>query len=152
MRLTGRERQVLDSIAEGLARSDPRLAGLLVSFTRFASGEKMPLREKLAANPRRALRRLPARRCRSGRSRPRCRFMLQRPGFLHAVALMYVLMIVALVVSAIVLSRGSSHRGCPSLWALPCVKTASAPGSRPTAHGRPVSEGDTRYASEGARP
>jgi len=152
MRLSGRERQVLDLIGEGLARSDPHLVGLLVTFTRLASGEEMPLREKLAANPRRALRRPSAPRCRSGRSRPRCRFMLQRPGFLHAAALMYVLMMVALVVSAMVLNRGGSHRACPSLWAAPCVKTASAPGSRPAAHRRPVGEGDTRYTNEGARP
>lgn len=152
MRLSRRERQVLESIEERLARSDPHLVGLLVTFTRLASGEQMPLRERLATNPPRALRRPPARRSRSGRSRARRRFMLQRRGFLHAAALMYVLMIVALVVSAMVLNRGSSHRGCPSLWAAPCVKTASAPGSRPAAHRRPVGDGNTRYTSEGARP
>lgn len=151
-RLSGRERQVLDSIAEGLARSDPHLEGLLVTFTRLASGERMPLRDKLAASPRRGVRRPLARRCRSGRSHPRRGFVLQRPGVLHAAALMYVLVLVALVVSAMVLSRGGSHGGCPSLWAPPCVKTASAPGSRPAAHGRPVSADDARYASEGARP
>jgi hypothetical protein len=151
-RLSGRERQVLDSIAEGLARSDPHLEQLLATFTRLASGERMPLRDQRSADPRRAIRRPPARRCRSGRSRPRSRFMLRRPSLLHAAALMYVLVIVALVVSAMVLSHGSSHGGCPSLWAPPCVKAASAPGSRPAAHGRPVSDGDSRYASEGTRP
>ena len=152
MRLSGREQQVLDSIEEGLARSDAHLAGMLVTFTRLASGEKMPLYEQPAADPRGAHPRLPARRWRSGGSRPRCRFMLQRPGFLHAAALMYVLVVVALVVSAMLLSRGNNHRGCPSSWAAPCVKTASAPGSRPEAHGRPVSEGDTRNNNEGGRP
>jgi len=152
MTLGRRERQVLDSIEEGLVGSDPHLAGLLAIFTRLASGEKMPLPENRSANPRRAHRRLPARRWRSGRSRPHCRFMLRRPGFQHSAALMYVLLMVALVVTAMVFSRGNSHRGCPSLFAAPCVKAASAPGSHPAAHGRPVSKGDTRYSRERARP
>ncbi|HTX84267.1 MAG TPA: hypothetical protein VME44_18940 [Streptosporangiaceae bacterium] len=123
MSLSARERQVLDSIEEGLARSDPRLVGLLATFTRLASGEKMPAREKIAAA--------------SGRARRR--FILQRPGLLPAVALIYVLVIAALVVSTTVLSHGSSHRQCPSSWTVLCASSPTAPGSRPAGQGSPDS-------------
>lgn len=134
MSLSARERQVLDSIEEGLARSDPRLVGLLATFTRLVSGEKMPVRENIAAGSGRARRRPGSRRCRPGRSRPRRRFILQRPGLIQAVALMYVLVIAALVVSTTVLSHASSHRKCPSSWAVLCASSPTAPGSRPAAH------------------
>src|SRR5260370_14012503 len=41
------EKQALDSIADGLAGSAPDLASLLAIFSRLASGEAMPAREKL---------------------------------------------------------------------------------------------------------
>ena len=51
------EQRALDSIGDGLAGSDPRLAALLGTFTRLASGEKMPVREELPERPLRAVRR-----------------------------------------------------------------------------------------------
>jgi hypothetical protein len=61
MSLTEPETQALGSIADGLADSDPRLASMLNIFTRLATGEEMPAREKArarrgrpAARPRRA--------------------------------------------------------------------------------------------------
>ena len=139
MSLRARERQVLDSIEEGLTRSDPRLAGLLATFTRLVSGEKMPVRENIAASSWRALRRTGTRPCRPGRSRPRRRLMLRRPRLIQAIALMYVLVIAALVASTTVLSHGSSHRQCPSSWTVLCASSRTAPGSRPAAQGRPAS-------------
>ena len=47
MSLGAWERQALDSIADGLAGSAPDLASLLAIFSRLASGEAMPAREKL---------------------------------------------------------------------------------------------------------
>ena len=46
MSLSAREQQALDSIKSGLAGSDPELAALLSAFTRLASGEEMPDRER----------------------------------------------------------------------------------------------------------
>jgi hypothetical protein len=135
MSLSGRQRQVLDSIEEGLAQSDPDLVRLLATFTRLASGEKMPVRENIATS---SLRRPLTPRCRSGRSRPRRRYMLQQPGLYQAAALMCVLMIAALVVGVTVFSRGS-HGECQRSWVVPCASSPAAPGSHPAAHGRPAS-------------
>ena len=46
MSLSSWERQALDAIKEGLARSDPRLAALLGTFTRLVSSEAMPSQER----------------------------------------------------------------------------------------------------------
>ena len=46
MSLNQLETQALDSIADGPAGSDPRLASMLNIFSRLAGGEEMPAREK----------------------------------------------------------------------------------------------------------
>ena len=51
------EQRSLDSIGDGLAGSDPRLAALLAAFTRLASGEEMPVRERPPERPLRAVHR-----------------------------------------------------------------------------------------------
>ena len=51
------EQRALDSIRDRLAGSDPELARLLTTFTRLASGEKMPVREHLPARSPQAIRR-----------------------------------------------------------------------------------------------
>jgi hypothetical protein len=64
MSFTEPERQALGSIADGLAGSAPRLASMLTIFSRLATGEEMPVREKIrvrrerptAHRPRRAWR------------------------------------------------------------------------------------------------
>jgi hypothetical protein len=45
MTLNQPETQALDSIADGLAGSDPRLASMLTIFSRLTAGEEMPARE-----------------------------------------------------------------------------------------------------------
>ena len=45
MSLNQLETQALDSIADGPAGSDPRLASMLNIFSRLAGGEEMPARE-----------------------------------------------------------------------------------------------------------
>ena len=47
MSLSAREQQALDCIEDELAGSDPKLAWLLATFARHASGEEMPVREKI---------------------------------------------------------------------------------------------------------
>jgi hypothetical protein len=145
MGLSARERQVLDSIEAGLASSDPRMAALLGRFTTLVSDEDMPAREQIPANSRYLIRRSRTRYCRSKRSRGRSWLMPGRLGFQRTAALIYVLVVLALVVTVVVLSGGSSPKECPSWLATSCPR--SAPGSRPTAHGRPANR-----APEPARP
>jgi hypothetical protein len=47
MSLSAWEQQALDSIEDELAGADPKLASLLATFARLASGEEMPVREKI---------------------------------------------------------------------------------------------------------
>jgi len=54
MSLSAWEQQALDSIKDGLAGTDPKLAALLATFDRLASGEGMPAREKVQAGRRRS--------------------------------------------------------------------------------------------------
>ena len=58
MSISGQERQVLDSMESELARSDPRLASMLVMFSRLTADERMPARKPVSsgAGPRRILR------------------------------------------------------------------------------------------------
>ena len=49
MSLSAWEQDALDSIKNGLADSDPALAARLAMFTRLASAEDMPVREKIQA-------------------------------------------------------------------------------------------------------
>src|SRR5262249_495098 len=54
MSISPKEQQALASIEDGLAGSDPKLASLLATFTRLASDEEMPVREKIRATRHRA--------------------------------------------------------------------------------------------------
>ena len=49
MSLSAWEQDALDSIKNGLADADPALVARLAMFTRLASGEDMPVREKIQA-------------------------------------------------------------------------------------------------------
>jgi hypothetical protein len=57
MSLSAWEQQVLDSIRDGFAASDPQLTSLLSTFSQLASEEEMPVREQIRGDSRRALRR-----------------------------------------------------------------------------------------------
>jgi hypothetical protein len=45
MSISEREREVLESTESDVARSDPRLASMLLMFTRLTADERMPTRE-----------------------------------------------------------------------------------------------------------
>ena len=47
MSLSASEQQALDSIEATLTSVDPKLASLLAIFARLASGEEMPVRERV---------------------------------------------------------------------------------------------------------
>jgi hypothetical protein len=76
------EQQALDSIKDDLASGDPSLAARLTIFTRLASDEEMPAREKIHVGSRRAVRR--------SRPEPRhTRRPYQRLGLQQAVMLLW---------------------------------------------------------------
>lgn len=139
MSLSVWEQQALDSIREGLARSEPRLVALLATFTWLVSDEEMPAREKIGAGSWRAAghrRRRP-----TSKSHRYAGLMHQRLGSQRAVLLVYLLIAAALVVTGVVLSLGGgSHSECPSLWAVPCTSSTAARSSRPAAPKGPASQ------------
>ena len=51
MSLSAREQNALDSIKDKLASSDPTLVARLTIFTRLATGEEMPARERSRPAP-----------------------------------------------------------------------------------------------------
>jgi hypothetical protein len=126
MSLSAWEQQALDSIKDGLAGSDPELAALLSAFTRLASGEEMPDREKVRAGSRRALRRL-----RRARWRPSARRVWQRLGIQRAVLLLWLLTTAAVIAVALALNAGGDHGTCTGTVATICVDKAPqhSPGS-----------------------
>lgn len=137
MSLSAREEQILGSIEDGLARSDPKLAWMLATFTRLVSGEEMPVREKiravrLAANlrDRRQPRQddTPRRAHRLGQ-----RLGLPRYGVLWLAAVAYA----ALVAIALVVSHGgrpSDQGSCSLSWPAACTGQVSAHPSGSEAH------------------
>lgn len=130
MSLNAREQQALDSIKDRLAGSDPELATLLSAFTRLASGEDMPDREKVPARSRWALRRSLAGRRRSGAGG-----RWQRLGLLRAALLLsWVLTTAALIGVAVVLSTGGGHGTCTETVAMVC--SGPAPGHSPASPSR----------------
>jgi len=112
MGLSARDRQALDRIAGRLAGSDPWLAGLMATFTRLASSEEMPTRERVAAAPRR---------------------LYERLGFQRTALLLWLAIAAALVAAALALSSGGSQSACPTSWPVACAGSASAhsPGYLP---------------------
>jgi hypothetical protein len=103
MSLGGRDRQALDAIAGRLARSDPRLAGMMATFAELTSGQEMPAREKIAAAPRRLFERLGA-----GRF-----------------ALLWLAIAVVLILVGLVASGGSKGT-CPAWFPQGCAVQAFA--------------------------
>ncbi len=117
------ERQALDSIKDGLASSDPTLAGRLTIFTRLASGEEMPAREKIHVGSRRAVRR--------SRPKPRpTRRAYQRLGSQQAM-LLWLVISVALIAVALAYNRGGSQGTCTGSWATFCTGATSAASLAP---------------------
>jgi hypothetical protein len=106
MSLSPREQHALDSIRDRLAGSDPELAALLATFTRLASGEEMPARGPVRArqgrHPHRGKMPRPAHR------------VYQRLGFHRVAMLLWVVITIALITTAMAFDR-SSQDGCSSV-------------------------------------
>jgi hypothetical protein len=112
------EQQILNSIKEGLASSDPTLVARLAIFTRLASGEEMPAREKIHVGSRQAV-------LRSGpQPRPTRRQQAVPP-------LLWLVTSIALIAVALVCNRGGSQSTCTGSWATFCIGATSAAHSGP---------------------
>jgi hypothetical protein len=122
------EQRALDSIRDGLAGSDPRLAALLGTFTRLASGEKMPVRKELPERPLRAVHR--SRKRRHSRRVPGRRFG-QRLGVERVALLLWLVITVGLITTAVTLSRSGSQSACIERWPGICAEAAPAHSSPP---------------------
>jgi hypothetical protein len=121
--LSAHDQQELDSIAGGIADSDPGLASMLATFARLAEGEELPAREQIRAAPhlrgwgrclREAFRRAggPA----------------MSPGLLAVV--LWLVVSVGLIASALAISHGDRGRGCATS-AITCAAQAPAHALRP---------------------
>jgi len=115
MSLNAWEQQALDSIKAGLASSDPTLVARLAMFTRLASGEEMPAREKLQAGSRRTS---------PGSRNPR------RARLRQAVPpLLWLVITFALIAVALAYNRSDSRGTCSGSWVTLCSDGTSASGS-----------------------
>ena len=118
------QQQALDSIKDDLVGCDPALVARLTVFTRLASGEEMPAREKIHVGSRRAVRR--------SRPEPRhTRRPYQRLGLQQAVLLLWLVTTVALIAIALACNRGGSQGTCTGSWPTICTGVTSAPNSGP---------------------
>ena len=142
MSLSAREQQALDSITGRLADSDPGLAALLTGFTRLASGEEMPQRERIRAGPRRAIRcsRRQRRHPRGDEARRPAGRMSRRLAFQGAALLLSLLTAVTVIAVTTALNHGRSQGACTTFWNPACANPAPAPGSRPASHKRVTSQ------------
>jgi hypothetical protein len=124
MGLNAWERQALDSIENGIARSDPELTALLSVFTGLVSGEKMPDREKVTAS---------LRRLRRARWRSAFRRAYQRLGLPRAVLLsLLTVMAATLIAVPLIVSSGGGHGGtCTVTAAMGCPAPGQSPSSSP---------------------
>lgn len=136
MSLSTQEQQALDSIEDGLAGSDPRLASLLTIFTRLTSGEAMPAREKLRTRGWRATAR-PRRSSQHAGQGKVCRQMLRAHrwlGWQLAMPVLWLTTVIALIAVGVILS-GSGHGACARSWPVACAphacrRSVSFPGPR----------------------
>jgi hypothetical protein len=123
MSLSGWEQQVLNSIKDGLAGSDPELATMLATFTELASGEEMPVRENIRVIPHGGMRR--PRRKRRNHTREMAAWVRRRLRLRYALVL-WLLVTAALIGAALALSRGGGHVSCAAFWPASCAHPAPA--------------------------
>jgi hypothetical protein len=122
MTLSTWEQRALDSIKDDLASCDPALVARLTIFTRLASGEEMPGREKIHFGSRRAVRR--------SRPGPRhTRRTYQRLGLPQAVLLLWLVTTVAVIAIALACNHGGGPSPCTESWATFCTGATSTPNS-----------------------
>jgi hypothetical protein len=138
MSLSAWEQQALDSIKDGLATSDPRLASLLSAFSRLATGEEMPAREAIRVGPWRAPRRprrkrrrhhADKRRHRTDQVSRHVRRVRESLGSRRPALLLWLVITVILMAVALVLNDSNAPATCTYSWAMGCINSAPAHGS-----------------------
>ena len=117
MSMSAWEQDALDSIRDGLADSDPGLVEQLAMFTRLASGEAMPVREKIQVVSQRVVR----------RGTRRSRRLYQRLNLGRAMLVVWLVTTLALIAAALATSRASGAVTCAGSTATACGSTATAP-------------------------
>ena len=134
MSLNPREEQILDSIKDGITRSDPGLAARLDTFTKLVAEEDMPPRENIQASRRSPCRPGRKRRQRSLHILPRTiSRAYQRAGYKRLGLLLWLLISIVLVTTALALNRGSSN-GCAPSFTVACINPAPTPNSPDSPH------------------
>jgi hypothetical protein len=133
MSLSAWEQHSLDSIQDGLTRSDPALVALLTTFSRLASDDEMPVSERIRAGSHRAIRYPRRQRRHPSRDnvRRRARRVYRRLGLQRAVLILLLLTTAALLAIALALNAGNGHGACTESWPMACAGPAPAhnPGS-----------------------
>ena len=114
MSLSPWEQDALDSIKDGLTDSDPGLVARLGIFTRLASGEAMPVREKLQVVSRQAVQRGARRRLYLGMGAGR------------AMLLVWLITTLTLISAALASSRASGPGTCAGFWGSLCGHEVAA--------------------------
>lgn len=119
MSLSADEQHTLDLIKLGLTDSDPRLASLLHTFNRLASGEAMPIRERIWPGSRGASG------CAGRRRQPhrRCRYPSQRRAARWAAPVLWLLITLSMISVALIMSRTGSPGKCEKQLAMVCAHT-----------------------------
>src|SRR6266576_898840 len=113
MSLSAWEQDALDSIKNGLADSDPALVARLAMFTRLASAEDMPVREKIQA-------------VKLGVARRRRR-LYQRLGVGRGMLLVWLVTTLTRPGAGLARSRARGPGTCAGPWGSPCGPAAGAP-------------------------
>jgi len=144
MSLSVREQEALNLITDRLAGSDPKLAALLTGFTRVASGEDMPLRERIRADSRRAVRCSRCKRRHPGGDDARrpAAWMPRRLVFLWGALLLSLLTSITVIVVTLTLSHSRSAGPCTTFWTAACADSAPGHSSRPASHQTVTNQAD----------
>ena len=116
MSLSPWEQDALDSIKDGLTDSDPGLVARLGIFTRLASGEAMPVREKLQVVSRQAVQ----------RGARRSRRLYLRLDVSRTMLLVWLVTTLTLISAALASSRASGPGTCAGFWGSLCGHEAAA--------------------------
>ena len=121
MSLSAWEQNILASIKDRLAESDPALTARMAMFTQLAAGEAMPVREKLQAASRQAVQRGARRSSRLYRRLDLSRTML----------LVWLVTTLTLIAAALATSRASAGTCAGSTSALCSGATTAPQAARP---------------------
>ena len=120
MSLSAWEQNILASIKDRLAESDPALTARMAMFTQLASGEAMPVRDKLQAVSQRVVR----------RGTRRSRRLYQRLNLGRAMLLVWLVTTLALIATALATSRASAGT-CSGYTLATCRATTAPQAARP---------------------